>query len=281
MKQRKVISLCLTVAVVASLSLSGCQSNDSSGNTSKTETTTENSDNTDSKNDSKTEEVDVDTSWYENDGSAIASGFYVVGESLKAGSYTFSNTGNVAATVAIFKDYTHYEDYDYDLYEDTESTVEENLGQHSSYYTTLENGDSCAVNVSDGEVLMVNGDRGTLANNMDDDEKDTIVLNKGKTLPKGVYSSEQLDEGTYVVSYNKSDSKIIWCENNTDYEDYKYSMSKSTSDEDINMALAIYSDYDFKLSNNNYCMITMTKDSVLLVEDGPIYIQKVDMNWMK
>lgn len=107
MKKNKVIGLGL--ALMLGLSLIGCQGNNkSNGNSGGSQKKQESSRKTEKKENSKNSgKVTVDTSWYENDGNAISSGIFVVGESLKAGNYTFTakrnHSSDTSAIVAVFE----------------------------------------------------------------------------------------------------------------------------------------------------------------------------------
>ena len=278
MKKNKVIGLGL--ALMLGLSLIGCQGKSNSegnGNSGGSQKKQESSEKTEKKENSKT--IKVDTSWYENDGSAISSGIFVVGESLKAGNYTFTandiyDCGN--ATVAVFEDLDHYLNFYCSVHSNYEE-YDSGLGIYAEYNTKLTNGESCGVNVSDKNVLLIDGLRGSLASESDANTAD--VTADGKIYSKGLYSSKQLSKGTYIViPVGNTTPNIIMFENNDNYSNYNYLVTEDDSEktEDI----GTYGMFDSSLNNGNTCMVNITDDDIqLLIDDGPCYIQKVKMNW--
>ena len=109
MRKKKIVGLGL--ALMLGLSLIGCQEN-SGGSQKKQESSEKTEKKENSKNSGK---VTVDTSWYENDGNAISSGIFVVGESLKAGNYTFTakrnHSSDTSAIVGVFESLDKYKEY--------------------------------------------------------------------------------------------------------------------------------------------------------------------------
>ena len=96
----------------------------------------------------------TDTDWYENDGSSIASGIYIVGDDLKAGSYTFTNRGEDSSMeIIIFETIDDYMGY---YRTSPRSTIgeEDDAIQANSYYCTYVYPDeTCSVNISDDNSL--------------------------------------------------------------------------------------------------------------------------------
>lgn len=125
-----------------------------------------------------------------------------------------------------------------------------------------------------GSVLWsLTGDQST--------EKDKNILNDGEILKPGLYSSDQIEEGTYILSYlsngDEQGSNIILFENNEQYKEYN-STDKSTIGE-YNEAMWKTAIYDTYVDANEPCIINFKKDSVMLVDYQSCYIQKVDMDW--
>lgn len=279
MKKNKVIGLGL--ALMLGLSLIGCQENNkSNGNSGGSQKKQESSEKTEKKENSKNSgKVTVDTSWYENDGNAISSGIFVVGESLKAGDYTFTandiyDGGN--ATVAVFENLDKYLNFYCSVHSNYEE-YDSGLGIYSEYNTKLTNGESCGVNVSDENVLLIDGLRGSLASESNENASD--LTSEGKVYSKGLYSSKQLSKGTYIVlPVGDTTPNIITFESKDKYSNYNYLVTEDDSEktEDI----GTYGMFDSLLNNGNTCMIDVTNDNIqVLIEDGSCYIQKVKMNW--
>lgn len=141
----------------------GCQGNNkSNGNSGGSQKKQESSEKTEKKENSKNSgKVTVDTSWYENDGNAISSGIFVVGESLKAGNYTFTakrnHSSDTSAIVAVFESLDKYKEYfktSKELISNNNSAAE-CLSNSSYYYKYLRQDESCTMALSDGNVLML------------------------------------------------------------------------------------------------------------------------------
>lgn len=287
MKKNKVIGLGL--ALMLGVSLIGCQennkSNENSGGSQKKQ---ESNEKTEKKENSKNSgKVTVDTSWYENDGNAISSGIFIVGESLKAGNYTFTandiyDGGN--ATVAVFENLDKYKSY-YNIMKFLSSgdnvdvnAVSNELASDSVYYKYLNSGEACGINVADGNVVTILNTKGTLTN--DNNSNNDITQNDGKSIESGIYSADQLGEGTFMVTYigSKDSSEIILFPNQNKYNEYK-SLNEFLDDNQHNNALGDNALIDCVLPSSKSSTIVIDKESVLLVNDGPYYIQKVKMNW--
>lgn len=281
MRKKKIVGLGL--ALMLGLSLIGCQEN--SGGSQKKQ---ESSEKTEKKeNSKKSGKVTVDTSWYENNGNAISSGIFVVGESLKAGNYTFTandiyDGGN--ATVAVFENLDKYKSY-YNIMKFLSSgdnvdvnAVSNELASDSVYYKYLNSGEACGINVADGNVVTILNTKGTLTN--DNNSNNDITQNDGKSIESGIYSADQLGEGTFMVTYigSKDSSEIILFPNQNEYNEYK-SLNEFLDDNQHNNALGDNALIDCVLPSSKSSTIVIDKESVLLVNDGPYYIQKVKMNW--
>ena len=281
MRKKKIVGLGL--ALMLGLSLIGCQEN-SGGSQKKQESSEKTEKKENSKNSGK---VTVDTSWYENDGNAISSGVFVVGESLKAGNYTFTandiyDGGN--ATVAVFENLDKYKSY-YNIMKFLSSGdnvdvngVSNELASDSVYYKYLNSGEACGINVADGNVVTILNTKGTLTN--DNNSNNDITQNDGKSIESGIYSADQLGEGTFMVTYigSKDSSEIILFPNQNEYNEYK-SLNEFLDDNQHNNALGDNALIDCVLPSSKSSTIVIDKESVLLVNDGPYYIQKVKMNW--
>lgn len=271
MKRKKISAI--IVAIGLSVAMMGCQSNSSSSEkAAKTESTEKKSDKTQ-------EKVDVDTSWYDSDGSAIASGMFVVGQDIKAGEYTFTSTytdDDGSPVVAVFENMDNYKGF-YTGYMTEYDTFESCLGTFAYYNTTVANGGTCSVNVSDGNILYIKDTKGTIVSNTEmSDSK--FSVDSGKVIAKGIYDANQLKTGTYVVSpASDAESRIILFSNKDYYDDYKSSISTNYMEQ--KEAVGTFGDFDSTLNNGTSCMINISDDSVLLVEDSSCYIQKVNMDW--
>ena len=283
MKKNKVIGLGL--ALMLGLSLIGCQKN--SGDTETTKSSSSVSDKKQESKSDNTRKVTVDTSWYENDGSAISSGIFVVGESLKAGNYTFTakrnHSSDTSATMAVFESLDKYKEYfktSKELISNNNSAVE-CLANSSYYYKYLRQDESCGVALSDGNVLMLADVNGTLVNN-DNTDSGSPTLKAGKDLVSGIYSSKQIGEGTYIISCGdtgEEDSRanVVLFENEDAYKTYSKSDVYSVADYEKAVGEVGFSDCPMQPGETTTVIIG--KDTRLLVDYGTCYIQKVKMNW--
>lgn len=284
MRKKKIVGL--GFAIVLGLSLIGCQgNNNSNGNSGGSQKKQESSEKTEKKENSKT--IKVDTSWYENDGSAISSGIFVVGESLKAGNYTFTAKRNhsldTSATVAVFESLDKYKEYfktSKELISNNNSAAE-CLANASYYYKYLRQDESCGLTLSDGNVLMLADVNGTLVNN-DNTDSGSPTLKAGKDLVSGIYSSKQIGEGTYIISCGdtgEEDSRanVVIFENEDAYK--AYSKSDVYSVGDYERAVGETGLSDCPMQPGETTTVVLGKDTRLFVDYGTCYIQKVKMNW--
>jgi len=298
MKSKRAIIVCLVLGTT--ICFTGCQGTEKSVSTDTThqdssgviennndlssnsvETNQEETESSSESIVSDSKDVVTDTDWYENDGSSIASGIYIVGDDLKAGSYTFTNRGEDSSMeIIIFETIDDYMGY---YRTSPRSTIgeEDDAIQANSYYCTYVYPDeTCSVNISDGNVLIMDQSYGSLTGESSTG-KDKNILNDGEILKPGLYSSDQIEEGTYILSYLSNDdeqgSNIILFENNEQYKEYN-STDKSTIGE-YNEAMWKTAIYDTYVDANEPCIINFKKDSVMLVDYQSCYIQKVDMDW--
>lgn len=299
MNKKKAMMVCLVLG--ATICFNGCQGADSDTTTSSvikqddsesdtkavssksTEATSETTESESSAESivSESENVTADTDWYKDDGSSIASGMYIVGEDLKAGSYTFTNRGEESSMeVVIFETLDDYIAYYRTSPRSTIGEEDDAIQTNSYYYTYVYPEDSCTVNVSDGNVLLMDQSYGSFSSD-ESISKDSNMLNDGKTLSPGLYSSDQIEEGTYILSYLNNDdeqgSNIILFENNDKYKEYN-STDKSTIGE-YNEAMWKTALYDTYIDEDEPCIISFKKGMIMLVDYQNCYIQKVDMNW--
>lgn len=285
MKKNKVIGLGL--AIMLGLSLIGCQGkSNSEGNKSEKTSSSETEKKQEHKNEN-TGKITVDTSWYEGDGNAISSGIFVVGESLKAGNYTFTakrnHSSDTSATVAVFENLDKYKEYfkaSKELISNNNSAAE-CLANNSYYYKYLRQDESCGFALSDGNVLMLEDVNGTLVNN-DNTDSGSPTLKAGKDLVSGIYSSKQIGEGTYIISCGdtgEEDSRanVVIFENEDAYKSYSKSDVYSVGDYERAVGETGFSDCPMQPGETT--TVVIGKDTRLFVDYGTCYIQKVKMNW--
>lgn len=164
---------------------------------------------------------------------------------------------------------------------DTVGEENDAINSNSYYATHLYTDEDAAINLDEGNVLKVLGKTATLIN--DDGTGDKFDLGKSKKLKQGIYSSSQLEPGTYIVSsLNNDDSDrtlLLLFENNDSYKAFN-SEEKFTVGEFTSAAYKNALD-DLCAREDEPCMINMTEDSILYVEYDDCYIQKVTMNWSK
>ena len=224
-----------------------------------------------------------DTSWYENNGDVITTGIFTVGTDIEEGSYTLTNIDDDGATeVVIFESIDNYLGY---YRTDPRFTVgEENDAINAnSYYTEyLWPDESCTINLEDGNILKLDNTRTTIVN--EGNGKNAFKLGKGKTLKQGIYSSSQIEPGTYIItSSGKADdcnnTYVAFFENNSAYKKFKSADASTIGKFDT--AISQNAMFDTYAKSDDPCMITMTEDSILYVEYDDCYIQKVTMNWSK
>lgn len=223
-----------------------------------------------------------DTSWYENNGDVITTGIFTVGTDIEAGSYTLTNIDpEDGFGVAVFENMEKYLAYYRTDPRDTVGEENDAVNSNSYYATHLYTDEDAAINLEDGNVLKVLGKTATLIN--DDGTGDKFDLGKSKKLKQGIYSSSQLEPGTYIVSsLNNDDSDrtlLLLFENNDSYKAFN-SEEKFTVGEFTSAAYKNALD-DLCAREDEPCMINMTEDSILYVEYDDCYIQKVTMNWSK
>lgn len=255
----------------------------------------ENSENVDESTDNISEDEDEDddeeekegsgkpdTSWYENNGDVITTGIFTVGTDIEAGSYTLTNIDpEDGFGVAVFESMEKYLAYYRTDPRDTVGEENDAVNYNSYYATHLYTDEDAAINLEEGNVLKVLGKTATLIN--DDGSGDKFDLGKSKKLKQGIYSSSQLEPGTYIVSsLNNDDSDrtlLLLFENNDSYKAFN-SEEKFTVGEFTSAAYKNALD-DLCAREDEPCMINMTEDSILYVEYDDCYIQKVTMNWSK
>ena len=223
-----------------------------------------------------------DTSWYENNGDVITTGIFIVGTDIEAGSYTLTNIDpEDGFGVAVFESMEKYLAYYRTDPRDTVGEQNDAINSNSYYATHLYTDEDAAINLEDGNILKVLGKTATLIN--DDGTGDNFDLGKSKKLKQGIYSSSQLEPGTYIVSsLNNDDSDrtlLLLFENNDSYKAFN-SEEKFTVGEFTSAAYKNALD-DLCAREDEPCMINMTEDSILYVEYDDCYIQKVTMNWSK
>ena len=223
-----------------------------------------------------------DTSWYENNGDVITTGIFTVGADIEAGSYTLTNIDpEDGFGVAVFESMEKYLAYYRTDPRDTVGEENDAINANSYYTTYLYTNENATLNLEDGNILKLEGKTARLVNN--DETNTKFDLGESKTLKQGVYSSSQLEPGTYIVSsLNKTDEDrtlILLFENNDSYKVFN-SEEKFTVGEFISAA---YKNalVDLGALKDESSMINMTEDSILYVEYDDCYIQKVTMNWSK
>lgn len=223
-----------------------------------------------------------DTSWYENNGDVITTGIFTVGTDIEAGSYTLTNIDpEDGFDVAVFENMENYLTYYRTDPRDTVGEENDAINANSYYTTYLYTNENATLNLEDGNILKLEGKTARLVNN--DETNAKFDLGESKTLKQGVYSSSQLEPGTYIVSsLNKTDEDrtlILLFENNDSYKAFN-SEEKFTVGEFISAA---YKNalVDLGALKDESSMINMTEDSILYVEYDDCYIQKVTMNWSK
>ena len=230
--------------------------------------------------DEKEDSGKPDTSWYENNGDVITTGIFTVGTDIEAGSYTLTNIDpEDGFDVAVFENMENYLAYYRTDPRDTVGEENDAINANSYYTTYLYTDENATLNLEDGNILKLEGKTARLVNN--DETNAKFDLGESKTLKQGVYSSSQLEPGTYIVSsLNKTDEDrtlILLFENNDSYKAFN-SEEKFTVGEFISAA---YKNalVDLGALKDESSMINMTEDSVLYVEYDDCYIQKVTMNW--
>lgn len=223
-----------------------------------------------------------DTSWYENNGDVITTGIFTVGTDIEEGSYTLTNIDpEDGFDVAVFENMENYLTYYRTDPRDTVGEENDAINANSYYTTYLYTNENATLNLEDGNILKLEGKTARLVNN--DETNTKFDLGESKTLKQGVYSSSQLEPGTYIVSsLNKTDEDrtlILLFENNDSYKVFN-SEEKFTVGEFISAA---YKNalVDLGALKDESSMINMTEDSILYVEYDDCYIQKVTMNWSK
>lgn len=223
-----------------------------------------------------------DTNWYENNGDVITTGIFTVGTDIEAGSYTLTNIDpEDGFDVAVFENMENYLTYYRTDPRDTVGEENDAINANSYYTTYLYTDENATLNLEDGNILKLEGKTARLVNN--DETNAKFDLGESKTLKQGVYSSSQLESGTYIVSsLNKTDEDrtlILLFENNDSYKAFN-SEEKFTVGEFISAA---YKNalVDLGALKDESSMINMTEDSILYVEYDDCYIQKVTMNWSK
>lgn len=260
--------------------ISGDGAETETGDDEEEETDTENiTDESDAENATVTE--DIDTSWYDSNGDAIASGIFIVGENMAAGTYEVSNPKeDQYMDVIVFESMDDYLGYFSTYPKSTLGEEDDAIKANSFYDTCLNPEESCTVNLEDGNVLMINGAIGSIVNSENTNVGDGVI-SEMKELKPGVYSSKQIGEGTYIITYPTDGgygTKIALFDNADLYKKYNSTDTVTLGDRDE----AIWTNgvYDFDIEEGKPCFIEMKADSVLLVFDyDHCYIQKVDMNW--
>lgn len=226
-------------------------------------------------------EENIDNSWYAEDASAITDGLYIVGEDIAAGNYTFTNNDKYGF-VAVFETMDNYKAY----HESRRGTVEEQdeaLGKNVFALTYLEKGESYSVRLDDGFVVLVNGFKGTLKNVDGTDSSVDPITGKVETLADGLYRSGDIDEGTYILSKEEASEgntlSVIVFENKEAYDNF---MDADQSNiENISIAVEQNALYDAYLDDGESCYLHVNKGNIIVIKDGPGYLEPVEMGWTK
>lgn len=222
--KKRLLSLVLVGTMLFSMGCGNSSNDDSAKSDTKEETKV-----------SKVEKPEnIDTSWYENDDSIIYSGLYVVGKDIAEGSYVLT---------VLVDDYNYgctevdtYESLDtYIEYKKTPTDTAREAANASNKYTTYRDwfyeGDSCALNLKTGNVLEIQGGVNTIRP-AGVTEANVTQIDNSQILYPGLYNSDVLKSGTYMLTCsNPDESAIIYVfESKEDYEGYKSYERKESSD---------------------------------------------------
>lgn len=220
---------------------------------------------------------DVDISWYAENGSAICSGLYVVGEDIKPGNYIFTAYESFGA-ITIFESMD-----DYIAYHQTRkaSNLEENSAHtnHSIVTDILFENETYSSRLDEGNVLFLEDFKGTAMLSDGSSSEEAPITESGKVVSSGLYRSGDIQKGTYILS-NGKDTEMMRVLVFEDAEAYKkFKNADKTYAEDYVVAIEQFVLYDAYLYGGESCYLNMTEESVIMLDGGTIYLEVVDMNW--
>lgn len=257
------------VAVMA-LSIVGCSGGSGSGSENETAST--------KKKTTIEKPSNIDTSWYTDDDSVIYSGAYVVGEDIAEGNYVLTvlkDDINYGFTyVHIFESVDSYTAYN----KAPKETDEEWDAAKNEYIVyggtdTFHEGESCSLNLSEGNVLVVHGGVNTMKLDPNTEPVETDIQTS-TILYQGVHDSGNISNGTYMLTCYDDHLSIYIFDSKDEYNAFMDAKS-----EDYSKAMAEHVYWNYRLYEDQGCCINMDSDNVILIKDGNGYMEKVSPSW--
>ena len=223
---------------------------------------------------------EADTSWFTEDGTAMCSGVYVVGEDIVPNNYIFScpDEDDAWVIVTTFETKDSYSAY----YQSSRFTVGEEseaIAAYASLNDYLGAGESTELNLEEGSVLIVEGGIGCIvATDGAIPERESEVTGNPTVIVDGVYQGGSIQSGTYIL-INTGDSglRAVVFPDDAAYEAFE-NTDHFTSGE-WSAAVEKNASNDFYLYEGESYYLNLDKDDVLMVSGDSGVLIPTQMAW--
>lgn len=270
-KKMKALVSCVTVLALA-FALSGCnggQSNTTAGSTSAEDGATSQS----------AETVEVDNAWYRDNPYAMTQGVYLVGSDLAAGNYIFTcDDDEYTGYVIVFNSVDNYVAY-HTASRFTNGEESAAVEANAAFSEYLNEGDSLNLSLQEGSVLLVEA-RGTLSPaEGENGEATQVVSGNPVRMVDGIYDSNQLGAGTYVLSSTEENGgfDVVVFENKEAYDAFENAGHSTNGEWGAAVEQNAWS--DFYLNPGDSCYLNLSDDSIAMIEGGEGVAESVSMGW--
>lgn len=223
---------------------------------------------------------EADTSWFTEDGTAMCSGVYVVGEDVAPNNYIFScpDEDDAWVIVTTFETEDSYSAY----YQSSRFTVGEEseaIAAYASLNDYLGAGESTALNLEEGSVLIVEGGIGCIvAADGAIPEEGSEVTGNPTAVVDGVYQGGSIQSGTYILM-NTSDSglRAVLFPDDAAYEAFENTDHFTSGEWSTAVEKNAWS--DFYLYENDSHYLNLDEDDVLMVSGDSGVLIPTQMAW--
>ncbi|MBM6676128.1 hypothetical protein H6A07_05165 [Olsenella uli] len=223
---------------------------------------------------------EVDASWLTEDGAAMCPGVYVVGVDIASGNYIFScpDEDDARANVTVFETKDSYSAY-HQMSRFTVGEENEAIAAHSSLDEYLSAGESAALNLKEGNVLMVEDGVGHIvASEGTTSDKGGEVTGDPLMVVDGVYEGGSIQSGAYIlVNTDDSGWNAVVFPNDAAYEAFENADHFTNGEWGAAVEKNAWS--DFYLNEDGACYLNLDKDDVLMISGGSGVLVPVQMAW--
>lgn len=224
----------------------------------------------------------IDTSWYTDNNQAICSGVYFVGKDLSAGNYSLTcEKTDWSMQVSLFESVEKY----YSYYRTDRFTIGEEgdaIDQNALTTNYIHEGDSAALNVQDGYVVLIDNGIGTLtASSGEIQEAEKSTTGSSITVLPGLYMPGDLPAGTYMLTCTEADYgvEIILFEDRDAYDGY-LGEERFTVGEERN-AMEKHAQSNFYIDQGETVYLHLNEKTVMTADGGTGQLEPVAMSWAK